>query len=414
MNLFICSCAKNTFLIYFSVIIDKNIFKGADLLQLDKENIRKLRGLIVFTLVILVGLLRFDVVLNGFGFILHILSPFLLGGAIAFVLSVPMNRIQKKLFDKVQEGSKLKKNAAPLSLIYTLILVLAVLSLVIVVVLPELGSTIAMLGKTLPEKVPVLLEKIEQLFYRNPDLIIYLEELESNLNWEELLNQLVSFFRVGANTMLDSTISVATGIVSGVGTFFISFVFACYILLQQPFLKRQMTKLFYAYLKKEHADEAVRICGLTYRIFSNFLTGQCLEAVILGTMFFIAMTVFRFPFAVLVGVLIAFTALIPIFGAFIGCGVGAFLILTVDPKQALFFIIMFLIIQQIEGNLIYPKVVGGSIGLPAIWVLAAVSLGGSLFGVVGMLVFIPLVSVFYTLLKENVNKRLDEKQIHIE
>ncbi|MBQ5589571.1 MAG: AI-2E family transporter, partial [Anaerotignum sp.] len=193
-----------------------------------------------------------------------------------------------------------------------------------------------------------------------------------------------------------------------------SFVFACYILLQQPFLKRQMTKLFYAYLKKEHADEAVRICGLTYRIFSNFLTGQCLEAVILGTMFFIAMTVFRFPFAVLVGVLIAFTALIPIFGAFIGCGVGAFLILTVDPKQALFFIIMFLIIQQLEGNLIYPKVVGGSIGLPAIWVLAAVSLGGSLFGVVGMLVFIPLVSVFYTLLKENVNKRLAEKQIHIE
>ena len=139
-----------------------------------------------------------------------------------------------------------------------------------------------------------------------------------------------------------------------------------------------------------------------------------MEAVILGLMFFIAMTIFRFPFAVLVGVLITFTALIPIFGAFIGCFVGAFLILTVDPKQALFFVIMFLILQQIEGNLIYPKVVGGSIGLPAIWVLAAVSLGGSLFGVVGMLVFIPIVSVLYTLLKENVNKRLDEKQIHIE
>ena len=175
-----------------------------------------------------------------------------------------------------------------------------------------------------------------------------------------------------------------------------------------------MTKLFYAYLKEKHADEVMRICSLTYRTFSSFLTGQCLEAVILGLMFFIAMTVFRFPFAVLVGVLIAFTALIPIFGAFIGCGVGAFLILTADPKQALFFVVMFLIIQQIEGNLIYPKVVGGSIGLPAIWVLAAVTLGGSLFGVVGMLVFIPLVSVFYTLLKENVNKRLEEKQIHIE
>ena len=132
-------------------------------MQLDKENIRKLRGLIVFTLIILVGLLRFDVVLDGIGFILHILSPFISGGAIAFVLSVPMNRIQKKLFDKVQEGSPLKKTAAPLSLVYTLILVLAVLSLAVVVILPELTETIAMLGKTLPEKVPALLKKMELL-----------------------------------------------------------------------------------------------------------------------------------------------------------------------------------------------------------------------------------------------------------
>ena len=383
-------------------------------MQLDRENIRKLRGLIVFTLVILVGLLRFDVVLDAVGFLLHILFPFLLGGAIAFVLSVPMNRIDQRLFGKAKEGSKLDKASAPLSLVITLVLVLAVLSLVVIVVLPELGSTIAMLGKTLPEKVPALLKKIEALFANNPNLILYIEELESSLNWDEILNQMVTFFRIGANTMLDSTISVATGIVSGVGTFFIAFVFACYILLQQTFLRRQMTKLFFAYLKEKHAQEVLRICSLTYRTFSNFLTGQCMEAVILGLMFFIARTIFRFPFAVLVGVLIAFTALIPIFGAFIGCFVGAFLILTVDPKQALFFIIMFLILQQIEGNLIYPKVVGGSIGLPAIWVLAAVSLGGSLFGVVGMLVFIPIVSVLYTLLKENVNKRLDEKQIHIE
>ena len=382
-------------------------------MQLDKDTIRKLQGLIVFTLVILVGLLKFNVVLDAAGFVLHILFPFLLGGAIAFVLSVPMNRIDKRLFGKAKEGSRLDKASAPLSLALTLVLVLSVLSLVVIVVLPELAGTIAMLGRTLPEKVPVLLKKVELLFDNNPELIHYIEELEASLNWEEILNQLVTFFRVGANTMLDSTISVATGIVSGVGTFFIAFVFACYILLQQPFLKRQMTKLLFAYLKETQAREFLRICNLTYRTFSNFLTGQCMEAVILGTMFFITMTIFRFPFALLVGVLIAFTALIPIFGAFIGCGVGVFLILTVDPKQALFFVIMFLILQQIEGNLIYPKVVGGSIGLPAIWVLAAVSLGGSLFGVVGMLVFIPIVSVLYALLKENVNKRLDEKQIEI-
>ena len=383
-------------------------------MQLDKENIRKLRGLIVFTLVILVGLLRFDVVLGAAKFILHILMPFILGGAIAFVLSVPMGRIQKRLFGNAKPGSKLEKAAAPLSLVLALALVIVILGLVVVVVLPELGSTIAMLGKTLPEKVPALLKKVELLFANNPELVLYIEEIESNLKWDEILNQMVTFFRVGANTMLDSTISVATGIVSGVGTFFISFVFACYILLQQQFLSRQMKKLFFAYIKEEHAKEVLRICSLTYRTFSSFLTGQCLEAVILGVMFFIAMTIFRFPFAVLVGVLIAFTALIPIFGAFIGCAVGAFLILTVNPTQALAFVIMFLILQQIEGNLIYPKVVGGSIGLPAIWVLAAVSLGGSLFGVLGMLVFIPVVSVLYALLRENVNKRLDEKNLNIQ
>lgn len=382
-------------------------------MQLDKETIRKLRGLILFTLVTLVGLLRFDMVLGAVRFVLHILFPFLLGGAIAFVLSVPMGRIEKRCFGSVKPNSKLKKSAAPLSLVLTLIFVLALLGLVVVVVLPELGSTIATLGKTLPEKVPLLLKQVELLFANNPDLIQYIEEIESNLNWEEIINQLVNFFRFGANTMLDSTISVAKGIVSGIGTFFISFVFACYILLQQEALGRQARKLLFAYLKKERAEEILRICALTHRTFTNFLTGQCLEAVILGVMFFLAMTILRFPFAVLVGVLIAFTALIPIFGAFVGCAVGTFLILTVNPPQALAFIVLFLILQQIEGNLIYPKVVGGSIGLPAIWVLAAVSLGGSLFGVVGMLVFIPIVSVLYTLLKENVHNRLKKKQIDV-
>lgn len=258
------------------------------------------------------------------------------------------------------------------------------------------------------------MKKAEQLVSNHPELVDYIDEVQAQLNWEEILNQLVTFFRIGANSMLSSTISVATGIVSGVGTFFIGLVFACYILLQQEFLKRQMKKLIFAYLKEKHANRFLQICALTYRTFSNFLTGQCLEAVILGMMFFISMTILRFPFAVLVGVLIAFTALIPIFGAFIGCVVGAFLILTISPSQAAAFVVLFLVLQQIEGNLIYPKVVGGSIGLPAIWVLVAVTLGGSLFGIVGMLVFIPIVSVVYTLLKEDVNKRLIEKDIKID
>ena len=382
-------------------------------MELNKETIRKIQGLILFTLLLLVGLWRFDVVWGAFRFLMSVLSPLLLGCAIAFVLSVPMNRIQKRLLLAVKTGSKAEKAVTPISLVLSLLLVSAILSIVVAVVLPELGKTITTLSRTLPEKVPVLLEKMEYLFINNPQWIQYIDTLEASLNWQEIFDKLLHFFRFGANTMLDSTISAAKGIASGIGTFMIAFTFACYILLQGETLGRQMRKLFYAFLKKEHADTIVRISSLSYRIFSNFLTGQCLEAVILGLMFFITMTVFRFPFALLVGVLISFTALIPIFGAFIGCAVGTFLILTVSPQQALAFIVMFLILQQMEGNLIYPKVVGSSVGLPSIWVLAAVSVGGSLFGIIGMLVFIPIVSVVYTLLKESVNKRLQAKQLHI-
>lgn len=210
--------------------------------------------------------------------------------------------------------------------------------MITIVVVPELGNTIATLGKTLPEKVPVLIRKAEQLVSNHPELVDYIDEVQAQLNWEEILNQLVTFFRIGANSMLSSTISVATGIVSGVGTFFIGLVFACYILLQQEFLKRQMKKLIFAYLKEKHANRFLQICGADVIARFQISDRASLEAVILGMMFFVSMTILRFPFAVLVGVLIAFTALIPIFGAFIGCVVGAFLILTVSPSQAAAFI----------------------------------------------------------------------------
>ena len=169
--------------------------------------------------------------------------------------------------------------------------------------------------------------------------------------------------------------------------------------------------MLYGLLPVKRADRALEILRLANRTFSSFLSGQCLEAVILGTLFVVAMTVFRLPYAVLVGVLIALTALIPIVGAFIGCGVGALLIAVTDPWKALVFVILFLVLQQIEGNLIYPHVVGSSVGLPSIWVLAAVTLGGKLMGVAGMLFFIPLCSVLYALFRDFVKGRLAEKQV---
>ena len=205
--------------------------------------------------------------------------------------------------------------------------------------------------------------------------------------------------------MLTSTFSVASGIISGLVNVVIAFIFALYILAQKEKLENQGKRIIAAFLPEKVAGKMLEVCSLLYKSFSSFITGQCMEAVILGMMFVIAMSIFQMPYAFMVGVLIAFTALIPIVGAFIGCGVGAFLILIDNPIQALWFIILFLVLQQIEGNLIYPRVVGNSVGLPSIWVLMAVSLGGSLFGVSGMLFFIPLMSAGYVLLRESVNSR---------
>ena len=382
-------------------------------MELNKENVRKLKELIVFTIVIMIALWKYPVVLSGLKFILNIIFPFLMGGAIAFILNVPMHFLEEKIFGSERAQKKVvQRIARPLSLALTILLVVGIIVMVMFVVIPELGATILTLGKSIQDFVPKVQEWCEKFFHDNKEVMVWAESL--NMDWQKILNSVIGFFKNGAGDVLNSTMSAARNLVSAVTTFFIAFVFACYILLQKEKLHVQMKKLLFAYLPKKRMEQALSVCSLTYRTFSNFLTGQCVEALILGTMFFVVMTIIRMPYAMLVGVLIAFTALIPIFGAFIGCAVGAFLILMVDPLKAVIFVIMFLVLQQIEGNFIYPKVVGNSVGLPSIWVLAAVSIGGSLMGVVGMLVFIPTVSVLYTLLRENIYHRLGKKGITVE
>ena len=379
-------------------------------MNLNKENMRKLRELILFTIIILIALWNYLLIFEAIRFVFGIVFPFLLGGAIAFVLNVPMNFLEEKLFRNrfVRDKKPFRKLARPMSLILTLIIVIGVVVLVMFVVIPELGKTLISLGRTIRLFVPEAQRFLEELFTDNSEIQNWLNGL--NLDPERMIDSAMSFFQNGAGNVLNSTVSAISSIVSGVTTFVIAFVFSCYILLQKEKLSVQVQKVMHAYLSEKHVEWCMEVCSLTFRSFSSFLTGQCVEALILGTMFFIVMSVFNMPYAMLVGVLIAFTALIPIFGAFIGCVIGAFLILMVDPLQALGFIIMFLVLQQIEGNLIYPKVVGSSVGLPSIWVLAAVTIGGSLMGVVGMLIFIPIVSVFYNLFRSSVYKRLRKKR----
>lgn len=380
-------------------------------MELNRDTIRKIRGLIVFTALVIVCLWKHEMVFDILGFIFGILFPFILGGAIAFVLNVPMAFIERHLFpEERREKSKgMKKLARPVSMLIVLFAVIAVIGLVMFVVLPQLASTFAGLGKSIQAFIPQVQEWADQLFHNNDEIMNWVNSLE--FDWNKIMNAVIDFFRNGAGSVLNSTLTAARSIVSGLTTFFISFVFAVYILLQKEKLSVQAKKVLFAFARKGRAEATLEVLALTYNTFSSFLTGQCVEAVILGSMFVVTMTILKLPYALLVGILIAFTALIPIFGAFIGCVVGAFLIFMVDPVKALIFIVMFLVLQQIEGNLIYPHVVGSSVGLPSIWVLAAVTIGGNLLGIVGMLIFIPLVSVVYALFREIVYLKLKQRKI---
>lgn len=379
-------------------------------MDLNKKSMKKIRELIVFTAILVVALWKFDTVLEVAKNIWGILFPFVLGGAIAFVINVPMSFLEKKIFGKTKDENKVgKKLARPISLLLTIILAVGVIALVMFGVIPQLTRTMGSLMISIANFVPQMQNWIRDFSHNNQEIMKLVNQVQ--FNQDQAIKWGISILGSGAGNMMNTTMSAVGSIVSGFATFFIAFSFACYILFQKEKLHVQIRKVFFAFISKQKAEAFLKICSLTYQTFANFLTGQCVEAVILGSMFVITLSILKMPYALLIGTLIAFTALIPIFGAFIGCAVGCFLIFMVNPKQAILFIIVFLILQQIEGNLIYPHVVGGSVGLPSIWVLAAVTIGGNLMGIVGMLIFIPLVSVLYTIFREFVYLRLKEKNI---
>ena len=382
-------------------------------MELNNENMKKIRHLIVFTALIILCFWKYTIVFQAVKFVIGVVFPFILGGAIAFVFNVPMHFIENRLIqEKWKEKYKIvRKTARPVSLVLTIIFVIGIVGGVLFGVLPQLTGTIAKLGYSIQTFIPKEQEWANDWFHNNKEVMAYVNQLE--FNWDKVIEVAVDWVSNGAGNIVESGVTAAVNIVSGFATFFIAFVFACYILLQKEKLGVQAKKVLFAFVQKGRAEAAIEVYSLTYRTFSNFLTGQCMEAVILGTMFVIAMSIFKMPYAWLIGILIAFTALIPIFGAFIGCAVGTFLIFMIHPIQALWFIVLFLVLQQIEGNLIYPHVVGNSVGLPSIWVLAAVSIGGSLMGVVGMLIFIPIVSVLYALFREIVYLKLKKNNIKI-
>ena len=337
-----------------------------------------------------------------------LIAPFVLGAAIAFIFNVPMRAIEKQL-----DGIHKLSVRRTLSLLLTIFALVLVIMFIVELLVPQISTTI----DALTEKIPAFVERSANAFMlwleENPDLKAWIYEttnLES-IDWSTLLKNAVSFVSDRVTTWMGGAVNVIGNVTNGIVNAVIGVVFALYCLARKEILGRQGRSILYAILPEKATDEIIRILRLTNVTFSNFISGQGLEALILGCLFAVAMAILKLPYIPLVSLTIAVTAFVPYVGAFIGCAVGAFFILVNDPLQALTFVAMFLILQQLENNLIYPRVVGTSIGLPGMWVLVAVTIGGELMGIGGMLLMIPLTSVLYTLMGEFTRKRLVERNI---
>ncbi|MEI3251931.1 MAG: AI-2E family transporter [Candidatus Gastranaerophilaceae bacterium] len=361
--------------------------------------------IISYIALVIFALVNFSKILAFLGKVISIFSPFLLGIILAFVLNVLNNFIEKKIFGKIKPSKIWNKIKRPLCITLSLILVFLTIFFVMNLLIPQLKNSASLFTDTLPaykEDIIGILNKFD------------VDESTVNKVGEYLDNfgkVITDYIKGNSKDVITVTTEVATSVINIISKGIITLVFAIYMIAQKETLSRQINKVMKAYLKPKTINKINTVGTLANKTFSNFVTGQCLEALIFGSLVFVGMLIFRFPYASTIGVLLGFTALIPIFGAFIGTAIGFILIMMVSPVKAILFVVFIIVLQQIEGNLIYPRVVGKSIGLPGMWVLLSVTVGGSIGGILGMLIATPLCSLLYALFTKMVNDRLKSNKI---
>ena len=355
--------------------------------------------------VLVLGIRYFNVLLGGAGDLWSIASPLIAGCAVAYVLNIVMRKLEKLYFPN--SGSRLaKRTRRPVCIVLSLVLIAAVIYLILRLVVPELIKAFAIIGQSIPvafrEVVDWLAENLDEF----PQTGQMLENLQNlNVDWNSLWDSVINYLKAGIGGFLNSTVTLVGSLVGAVVNSVIALIFAIYILASKEKLSDQLKRTVRAFVRPCWIERCKRILVTADRTFSSFIVGQVTEAVVLGSLCTAGMLIFRFPYAPMIGAFIGATALIPIVGAYLGAAVGAFMILTQDPLKALLFLIFIIILQQLEGNLIYPKVVGSSIGLPGMWVLAAVTIGGGVLGIPGMLLGVPSAATLYKLLGYGVNRR---------
>lgn len=363
-------------------------------------NIKDIKKLIILAIVLIFGFIYISEIWSFIKFVIKIFMPFIIGLAIAFVLNVLMNSIETKWFGKWKVSTKVKR---PISLLISIAIVLGFIVFLLFLIIPNLQNTISLFA----DSIPVYSRNLQELLNNwgiNADIINDIKEVLDSLG-----TTLAEYIKNNSNQVIDVTLGIASNVVTGFVNVTIGFVFAIYFLAQKEKITSQFNKVMDAYLPKKRVNKTKEIAHLSNKVFSSFVSGQCIEAIIIGILCFIGMILLRLPYASTISVLVGFTALIPVFGAFIGTIFGAFLIFMISPLQAIIFVMFIIILQQLEGNLIYPKVVGKSVGLPGIWVLVAVTVGASINGVLGMLLSVPICSIIYSILATNVKDRLEGK-----
>lgn len=368
-------------------------------MELSKKTVKRILLIITFTVLLIWAIYNHKLLFKYIGELYSLISPFVIGLCIAYVVNVimrPIERLWMKLLSKCK-GKWVEKMKRPICLLLSILLVIGIILAVVFIIMPELSDSVSSLVSMVPSYVSEVESWWEALALRLDKYGVELPQFSFDTD------KFIQILKDGGTAVLNTTLSATTSIVTAVINIVLALAFSIYVLAQKETLKRQSKKVLAKLMKPEKMQKLLDMLDLINRTFTNFITGQLTEAVIIGALCFIGMSIFCMPYAPAISVLVGFTALIPVFGAFIGTAIGAFLILLVKPIQAVWFVVFIIVLQQFEGNLIYPKVVGKSVGLPGIWVLVAVTIGGNAMGVVGMLISVPLCSVLYVVARNAVN-----------
>lgn len=373
---------------------------------MNKKEYLRFAGFMAIAAMFALAVLKFDIIVTIVMFIIAVLKPIIIGCIMAFVFNIIMVKFEKYYWPKATNAF-VKKTRRPFGILFSIVAVLAIIALVLILVIPALADAIGLLAVNAAELYNWIISWIENNKTIMPDLADKLQTID--INWSSVGSKIMEFLKGGISTVFGSTFSIITGTVSFALNLFLAFIFSIYVLSAKEILLDQIKRFIQSYIPHKY-EKIAYVYKVSLKSFTAFVVGQFTEAIIIGVLCFAGMSLMRLPYAGVIGVLIGFTALIPIAGAYIGTIIGALLILTVSPWQAIAFVVFLLILQQLEGNLIYPRVVGTSIGLPGLWVFFAVTLGGGVAGIPGMLVGVPLMSIIYELLGTDMKKRLGKKE----